>query len=245
MRVAVYARVSDDLQKEKQTIESQLAEVRQFAKEQNWTLDEQHIYADDGYSGFYFERPALDRLRDAARDGLVDLLLIHDPDRFSRRYAYQVLLLEEFQRWGVEVRFVKQPPPDNPEQLLLVQMQGVIAEYERARIMERTRRGRLYWARQGRPVSSQVPFGYRFQRRRDLNESPTVEVDETEAEVLRKIFRLYVEENWPDRQIAIHLTEQGVPTPTGRSKEWDPTSVAAILQTEAYLGSWFLNRYRT
>ena len=69
MRVAVYARVSDDLQKDKQTIESQLAEVRQFAKEQNWSLDEQHIYADDGYSGFYFERPALDRLRDAARDG--------------------------------------------------------------------------------------------------------------------------------------------------------------------------------
>ena len=114
MRVAVYARVSDDAQKEKQTIESQLAEVRQFAKEQDWPLDEQHIYADDGYSGFYFELPALDRLRDAARDGLIDLLLVHDPDRFARRYAYQVLLLEEFQRWGVEVRFVKQPPPGQP-----------------------------------------------------------------------------------------------------------------------------------
>ena len=177
--------------------------------------------------------------------GLVDLLLIHDPDRFSRRYAYQVLLLEEFQRWGVEVRFVKQPPPDSPEQQLLVQIQGAVAEYERARIMERTRRGRLYWARQGRPVSSQVPFGYRFQRRRDLNEPPSVEVDETEAEVLREIFRLYVEENWPVRQIVIHLTEQGVPTPTGKSTDWDYTSVRFILQSEAYLGSWFLNRYRT
>src|SRR3990172_4547660 len=158
MRLAVYARVSDDVQKEKQTIESQLAEVRQFAKEQNWTLDEQHIYADNGYSGFYFERPALDHLRDAAREGLVDLLLVHDPDRLARRYAYQVLLLEEFERWGVKVRFLKQSPPDNPEQLLLVQIQGAIAEYERARILERTRRGRLYWARQGRPVSSHVPY---------------------------------------------------------------------------------------
>jgi site-specific DNA recombinase len=245
MRVAVYARVSDDLQKEKQTIDSQLAEVRQFAKEQNWPLDEQHIYADDGCSGFYFERPALDRLRDAARDGLIDLLLVHDPDRFSRRYAYQVLLLEEFQRWGVEVRFIKQPPPDNPEQQLLVQIQGVIAEYERARILERTRRGRLYWARQGRPVSSHVPYGYRYLRRRDLKEPPSVEVDETKAEVLREIFRLYVEENWPDRQIAINLTAQAVPTPMGRASEWDPTSVAVIVQNEAYLGSWFLNRYRT
>ncbi len=160
MRVAVYARVSDDVQKEKQTIESQLAEVRQFAEKQNWPLDEKHIYADDGCSGFIFERPALDRLRDAARDGLIDLLLVHDPDRFSRRYAYQVLLLEEFQRWGVEVRFIKQPPPDNPEQLLLVQIQGAIAEYERARIMERTRRGRLYWARQGSP--HQLPCSLRL-----------------------------------------------------------------------------------
>ena len=244
MRIAVYARVSDDLQREKQTVESQLAEVRQFANEQTWPLDEQHIYIDDGYSGFYFERPALDRLRDAARDGLVDLLLVHDPDRLARRYAYQVLLLEEFQRWGVEVRFLKQPPPDNPEQLLLVQIQGAIAEYERARILERTRRGRLYWARQGRPVSSHVPYGYRYLRHHP-REPPSIEVDETEAERVREIFRLYVEQRWPDRQIAIQLTAQGVIPPMGRTSDWDPTSVAVILKNEAYLGSWFLNRYRT
>ena len=152
MRVGIYARVSDDQQKEQQTIESQLAELRQFAAENNFPLEEQHIYVDDGHSGYSLDRPALDRLRDAARDGLIDLLLVHDPDRFSRKYAYQVLLLEEFQRWGVEVRFLKHPPGDTPEQKLLVQIQGVIAEYERARIMERTRRGRLFWARQGRPV---------------------------------------------------------------------------------------------
>ena len=115
--------------------------------------------------------------------GLVDLLLIHDPDRFSRRYAYQVLLLEEFQRWGVEVRFVKQPPPDSPEQQLLVQIQGAVAEYERARIMERTRRGRLYWARQGRPVSSQVPFGYR------LNTSPGIVKSSLKHKDTKNIFQ--------------------------------------------------------
>ena len=157
MRVGIYARVSDDQQKEKQTIESQLAEVRQFAREHDWLVDEQHIYTDDGESGFYLDRPALDRVRDAARDGLIDLLLVHDPDRFSRKYAYQVLLLEEFQRWGVEVRFLKQPPGETPEQKLLVQIQGVIAEYERARIMERTRRGRLFWARQAGPSSRMSP----------------------------------------------------------------------------------------
>lgn len=228
MRVAMYARVSDDQQKEQQTIESQLAEVRQFASQHNWPLDEQHIYVDDGKSGFYLDRPALDRLRDAARDGLIDLLLVHDPDRFSRKYAYQVLLLEEFQRWGVEVRFLKQPPGDTPEQKLLVQIQGVIAEYERARILERTRRGRLFWARQGRPVIAKVPFGYRYLRRKD-NDPPSIEVDPDEAEVLRRIFRRHVEDRWTSRQIALELTSDGVPTPTGKASYWDPSSVRVIL----------------
>lgn len=244
MRVAVYARVSDPKQREQQTIESQLAEVRQFAKEHEWPLDEQHIYADDGHSGFYFDRPALDRLRDAARDGLIDLLLVHDPDRLARRYAYQVLLLEELERWGVEVRFLKQPPPDSPEQRLLVQIQGAIAEYERARIMERTRRGRLFWARQGRPVSAKVSYGHRYLRP-NQNEPPTVEIDLVEAKALEEIFHFYVDQRWSLRQIALHLTTEGVPTPTGKASVWDPSSVGFILQNEAYLGSWFLNRYCT
>ena len=244
MRVAVYARVSDDQQREKQTIESQLAEVCQFAKDNNWLVAEQHLYIDDGHSGFHFERPALDRLRDAARDGLIDLLLVHDPDRLSRRYAYQVLLLEELQRWGVEVRFLKQPPPDSPEQRLLVQIQGVIAEYERARIMERTRRGRLFWARQGRPVSAKVPFGYRYLPRQ-RTEAPVIEVDPAESEVVREIFHRYVEDRCTHRQIAVQLTAEGVPTPTGKASYWDPSSVGVILQSEAYLGTWFLNRYRS
>lgn len=105
------------------------------------------------------------------------MILILDPDRLSRKYAYQVLLLEEFKRWEVAIRFLRQPPPDNPEQQLLIQIQGVITEYERARIMERTRRGRLYWARQGRLVSARVPYGYRYIRQ-NRKEPPSVEVDE-------------------------------------------------------------------
>jgi len=243
MRVAIYARVSDDHQREKQTIESQLAEVRQFAVEHDWPVDEQHIYIDDGHSGFYLDRPALDRLRDAARDGLIDLLLVHDPDRFSRKYAYQVLLLEEFQRWGVEVRFLKQAPGDTPEQKLLVQIQGVIAEYERARIMERTRRGRLFWARQGRAVSAKVPFGYCYLRP-NPKDAPSIEVNGAEAEVVRQIFRRHSEDRWSSRQIALELTALGVPTPMGKACYWNPSSVRLILQSEVYLGTWFLNRYR-
>jgi len=85
MRVAVYARVSNDRQREEQTVASQLEEIRELAAREGWTLDDRHIYIDDGHSGFYFDRPGLDRLRDAARDGLLDLLVIERPSSYVER----------------------------------------------------------------------------------------------------------------------------------------------------------------
>ncbi len=150
------------------------------------------------------------------------MILMLDPDRLSRKYAYQVLLLEEFKRWEVEVRFLRQPP-DNPEQQLLVQIQGVIAEYERARIMERTRRGRLYWARQGRPVSARVPYGYKYVRQ-DRKEPPSVEVDEKTAGVVRQIFSWYVYEGMNAQQIASYLTNMETPPPRDKDHLFLPGS---------------------
>jgi site-specific DNA recombinase len=241
--VALYARVSSDRQKETETISSQVQELQEFAAGEGLAIDERHIYCDEGESGYYLDRPALDRLRDAARDGLIDALLVQNPDRLARRYAYQVLLLEEFKRWKVAVRFLKQPPPESPEQKLLVQIQGVISEYERARIMERTRRGRLYWARQGRPVCSHVPFGYRYiPRNRD--EPPSLEVDEEAAPIVREIFQWYVSEGLNIRHIASRLTDRKVPPPKGDISYWDPSTVSFILKNEAYLGRWYLNRFK-
>ena len=243
MIVAIYARVSSDRQKETETISSQVQELQEFAAREGFAIDERHIYCDEGESGYYLDRPALDRLRDAARDGLIDALLVQNPDRLARRYAYQVLLLEEFKRWEVAVRFLKQPPPDSPEQKLLVQIQGVISEYERARIMERTRRGRLYWARQGRPVCSHVPFGYRYiPRNRD--EPPSLEVDEEAAPIVHEIFQWYLSEALSIRQIASRLTDRKVPPPKGKMSYWDPSTVSFILKNEAYLGRWYLNRFK-
>ena len=243
VRLSLYARVSSDKQREAQTIESQLEALRGYVAGEGMQIDERQVHIDDGYSGFYFDRPGLDHLRDAARDGLIDLLLVHDPDRLARRYAYQVLLLEELERFGVEVRFLHQPPPDSPDQKLLVQIQGAIAEYERAKILERTRRGRLFWARQGRPVSNQVPFGYRYLRRQGQEDS-SIEVDEAAVEVIRQIFSWYTEQLLSYRRIAMQLTARGTPTPRGRSKHWDPSTVRWILHNQTYLGTWFLNRYR-
>ncbi len=106
-------------------------------------------FVDDGYSGYILARPGLERLRDQAAAGVIDRLYVLDPDRFSRKYAYQVLILEELIRCGVEVVFLRNPPGHGPEENLLLQVQGMIAEYERAKIMERCRRGKQYAARHG------------------------------------------------------------------------------------------------
>jgi len=148
MRIALYARVSTDIQEARGSIGSQLEALRARADgDQHEVVAE---YLDDGYSGARLDRPALDRLRDGAEAGLFEAVLCLTPDRLARVYAYQVLILDELQRHGVRVLFTDALTlDDDPQARLLTQVQGVIAEYERAKIAERNRRGRLYRARAG------------------------------------------------------------------------------------------------
>ncbi len=148
-RAALYARVSSDQQTQAQTITSQVEALQKQLRQDNIVLDPELSFIDDGYSGATLVRPALERLRDMAAMGLIDRLYVHSPDRLARKYAYQVLLLEELHRCGVEVVFLNHTLSDNPEEQLLLQVQGMVAEYERARIMERCRRGKLHAARHG------------------------------------------------------------------------------------------------
>lgn len=162
IRVALYARVSSDQQTEAHTIASQVAALRQRVAADGVTLSEEAVFLDDGYSGTTLVRPALERLRDRAAAGALDRLDVHSPDRLARKYAYQALLLEELQRAGLEVLFLNRPLGQTPEDELLLQGQGVIAEYERAKILERTRRGRRHAAQTGSvSVFSCAPYGYR------------------------------------------------------------------------------------
>ena len=149
MRTAIYARVSTERQERHQTIDSQLATLRAWAVSRGHELAEEHVFRDDGYSGSRLDRPGLDALRDAVRDRAVELVAVLTPDRLARRYAYQVLLLEEFRHAGVEVAFVQHPVSDDPNDQFLLQIQGAVAEYERAVLGERFRRGKLQKARDG------------------------------------------------------------------------------------------------
>jgi site-specific DNA recombinase len=233
---AIYARVSSERQREEGTVASQLAGLRELAAERGLIAVEELVVCDEGFSGATLTRPALERLRDRAAEGAFEVLLCYAPDRLARRYAYQVLLLEELTRAGVEVIFARGGERSgSPEDELLRQFQGMIAEYERAQIRERTRRGKLHRARTDhQAVMAGAPYGYRFVKKTDLTEGYW-EIDETEAEVVREIFRRYTEEQVAIAELARWLTDQGIPTRTGKSV-WDRSTVWGMLRNPAYRG---------
>jgi site-specific DNA recombinase len=233
---AIYARVSSERQREEGTIQSQLAGLRELAAERGLLVLDDLVFEDEGFSGATLVRPALERLRDRAGEGCFEVLLCHAPDRLARRYAYQVLLLEELARAGVEVIFARGGERSgSPEDELLRQFQGMIAEYERAQIRERTRRGKLHRARTGhQAVMSGAPYGYRFVRKTDLTDGYW-EIVEHEAEVVREVFRRYVEEGCSIGELARWLTAQGIPTKTGKTT-WDRSTVWGMLRNPAYRG---------
>jgi len=170
------------------------------------------IFEDDGYSGATLERPGLERVRDLAAEGQIQVVLAYAPDRLSRKYAYQILLIEELARNGVETLFVKAPQGFSAEDQLLVQFQGMIAEYERAQILERSRRGKRHRAQSGEvSVMSGAPYGYRYIRKTD--EAPAAyALLEAEARVVQ----------WMYARKA--------------SARWERSTVWAVLRNSAYRG---------
>ena len=243
MRIALYARVSTERQERQGTIGSQLDALRRFAQDQGHEIVDAYVCVDDGYSGTRLDRPGLDRLRDGAEAGAFEAVLILCPDRLARKYAYQMLILEELERFGVRAVFLEQPPSEDPHARLLVQIQGAIAEYERMKITERYRRGKLFRARQGEIIFWKVPYGYRRVPRRD-GAPAHIEISEPEAQVVRQVFAWHVEAGLSVRQIALRLTESAHPTATGRTR-WGPSTVGRLLRNEAYIGTMYFNRHES
>src|SRR5215467_2633826 len=233
---AIYARVSSERQKEEGTIASQTALLLEYAQSHELSVPREWIFEDEGYSGAILARPGLERLRDLAAEGQIQAVLVYAPDRLSRKYAYQVLLIEEFSRHGVETIFLKSAPAQTPEERLLLQFQGMIAEYERAQIVERSRRGKRHRAKAGCVnVLSGAPYGYRYVRKTDAADAYYA-VIESEAEVVREVFELYAKELWSIGAIARHLNQRGVPTRFGRGP-WERSTIWGMLRNPAYQGT--------
>ncbi len=240
MRVALYARVSTESQQARGTIGSQLAVLRERVGAEGEEVVAE--FCDDGHSGARLDRPGLDALRDAAQAGLIERVWCLSPDRLARVYAYQVIVLDELARHGVSVRFTDAPPlDDDPQAKLLTQVQGVIAEYERAKIAERYRRGKLFRSRAGEVLAWRTPYGYRRQPR-DAHGPARLEVFEPEAAIVRRIFDDYVHGGHSLREIIRRLAADQVPPPAGRDRLWRPSTLSNLLRNEAYTGRLYANR---
>src|SRR5207247_1006741 len=231
---AIYARVSSEQQREAHTIGSQTTALIEFAKTLDLEVPTAWIFEDDGYSGATLERPGLERVRDLAAEGQIQAVLVYAPDRLSRTYAYQILLIEELTRQGVETRFLNAPQSATAEDQLLVQFQGMIAEYERAQILERSRRGKRHRAQAGEvSVLSGAPYGYRYIRKTDEVPAAYV-VDEAEARVVRRVYEMYTVEGLSIGEITRRLNSEGVPA--RRASRWERSVVWGVLRNPAYRG---------
>jgi site-specific DNA recombinase len=231
---AIYARVSSEQQREENTIASQTASLIEFAKSHDLEVPKEWVFEDEGYSGATLERPGLERVRDLAAEGQIQVVLAYSPDRLSRKYAYQILVIEEFAHHGVETVFVKSPQGDSAEDQLLVQFQGMIAEYERAQILERSRRGKRHRAQAGEvSVMSGAPYGYRYIRKTDEVPAAYV-VDEAETRVVRRVYEMYTVEGLSIGEITRRLNTEGVPA--RKASRWERSVVWGVLRNPAYRG---------
>lgn len=234
--IALYARVSTEKQIHSDTIASQIIAIENKIKEDGYILLDECKFIDNGFSGANLLRPALERLRDKIYGGEIDKIYIHSPDRLSRKYAYQMILLEEFQKSGAEVIFLNNQINDTPESHLLLQMQGMIAEYERAKITERHRRGRIHAAKKGSiNALSGAPYGYRYIHKHIGGGQASYEIIEEEAELVRKMFfwigqeRLTLGEVWRRVNKLKPVTRKG-------KNFWNRATIWRILKNPAYKG---------
>jgi len=236
LRAGYYARVSGEQQARESTIASQVEALGQRMKADDLRCEKELCFIDEGYSGSTLVRPALERLRDLAAAGGLDRLYVHSPDRLARKYAYQVLLVDELRRSGVELIFLNRQIGTSPEEDLLLQVQGMVAEYERAKILERSRRGKRYAAGRGRVnVLSGAPYGYRYISKHEGGGEASYQVVFEQAGVVRQIFEWVGQDRLSIGEVCRRLAREAIPSPRGRHF-WDRSVVWGILRNPAYKG---------
>jgi site-specific DNA recombinase len=233
---AYYARVSSERQEKNNTILSQISELEKRIREDKYEIIDEFKFIDNGYTGSNLVRPALEKLRDKVSEGQIDKIYIHSPDRLSRKYAYQMILLEEFKKYGAEIIFLNYQSSDTPESNLLLHVQAVIAEYEREKIMERNRRGKIHAAKMEKiSVLSKAPYGYRYIDKHRGNGQAFYEVHAQQAEVIQKIFYWVGYERVSLLEVCRRLGKMEILSPSGRPS-WNRNVVWAMLKNPAYKG---------
>src|SRR3954463_12933545 len=244
MRIGIYARVSTQRQAQADGLTQQLDRLLAHALRQGWTVQAEHVFRDDGYSGASLKRPGLERLRDRAALRELDRILITAPDRLARNYVHQVLLLEEITATGCKVEFLDRPMSQDPHDQLLLQIRGAVAEYERVLIAERMRRGRQMKLKAGALLPWTVPpYGYRSAP--DHPRDPSgVQIGPAEGAIVRELFARYLQEHGTLFSLAKHLLQLGLPSPRGNA-HWSAASIRGLLINPVYTGKLYIGRSRS
>src|ERR687897_2764733 len=170
MKTAIlYARVSTKAQAEEDrySLPQQLAALREYAKCEGYAVPEGHEIADPGHSGATLDRPGMDRVRDLVMAGGVSVVLAQDRDRFTREPAHHYLLKREFEEHGCKLRALNDRGDDSPEGELTDGILDQLAKFERAKLAERSRRGKMRKAREGNVGVTTPKYGFRYNEARD------------------------------------------------------------------------------
>ena len=238
-RAVLYARVSSDAQQKEGTIDSQVVELkRQIAAAGHVLVRE---YIDDGISGTVLDRPAHEQLRQDAKTDLFDRIYFHAADRIAREAAHQTIIIGELLNRNKKLTIGGKDYQQNPENKMTLQMLGVFAEYERAKIIERTTRGRLHRLRMGEMSSNgHRIYGYHHVKKTSTAPAALV-INEEQAEVVRSIFEMFASGNYGLVNISRVLEERRIPTSTGRP-QWYRDQIKSMLTNETYTGTRYFNR---
>jgi site-specific DNA recombinase len=236
-RVALYARVSSEEQKEGHTIDAQVAELERFVHEKNWQVVE--IYKDESWSGADLSRPALNRLRDNASKGIFDAIVVNDVDRLARVAAHLWIIKRDLERQNIRVIFRKLPTEAGPTSDLMVNILASFAEFERAMILDRTRRGIRHKVEGKRMFLGCLgPYGYKYIRKDySKRREGFLEIVPSEAAVVRQLFTWIVTEGLSIRQVMLRLNRLGVPPARG-GKKWAHSTLHRLMRNELYIGIW-------
>lgn len=242
LRVALYVRVSSEEQKQGHNIDSQTAELRQFATLREWPVVA--IYPDEAWSGAALARPALDRMRDDARKGLFDAVLINDVDRLARDVTHLGIIKRDLEQSGIRVIFRKIPSENSPTHNLLVNILGSFAEFEREMIMDRTRRGRRHKVETRQQfIGAIAPYGYRYIPAKPNDSAGVLLINPEEALIVRKMFDWVATQSLSASEVTLRLTREGA-RPRKGGKTWQKSSVLRILHGTIYTGTWYYNKHQ-
>jgi site-specific DNA recombinase len=228
-RAILYARVSTDEQaRSGYSLAQQLEALREYAAREGYEVLEE--IADPGESGASLERPGLDRVRDLVASGAggVSAVLAQDRDRFSREPAYLYLLREEFAAHETRIKSLNDRGDDSPEGQLTDGILDHLAKFERAKTVERSRRGKKQKARLGKILSTRAAYGFDWNSARD-----GYVINPEQMAVLRRMFYMVGVEGRSLCAIQEQLSEDGVPSPTGKA-QWDLQSIRKLLKRDLY-----------